>query len=261
MKTNHFPATTVLLSIVMSVSVGALAQQTMPPAGGTSAGVQPPGRGFGAGTPGTSTAVQPFQTNQLGLLTNQSPFVTNPLSPTSRILQTNANQRPFGPQTINFSVTNTLSTMAAVQAQNVFQVQSALNAMQNLAVNLGAVQNVQEIAQQNPQVQQQIQQVARQIQSLAQGPVRPSATTVERLSQDLFRAVAPVQMSPDRQLVLAVIINQACNSGNMTPAQIQDAVNTGLAVLQSAGVPQSTAHLVGCDLHAIALEMQPGLMF
>src|SRR5215471_3805855 len=84
----------------------------------------------------------------------------------------------------NVSVTNTLSTMAPAQAQNVIQVQNGLSGLQNLAVNIGGIQNVQQIIQQNPQIQQQLQQVQAQISSLAQGQTKPSDESVQRLCQD-----------------------------------------------------------------------------
>src|SRR2546430_8951344 len=49
--------------------------------------------------------------------------------------------------------------MSPVQANNVIQVQAGLNALQQVAINLGGVQNVQQIIQQNPQIQTQLQKV------------------------------------------------------------------------------------------------------
>jgi hypothetical protein len=162
-------------------------------------------------------------------------------------------------QNMNSSVTNTLSTMAPAQAQNVVQVQNGLNSLQNLAVNIGGIQNVQQIIQQNPQIQQQLQQVQTQISSLAQGQTKPSEESVQRLCQDLFRTVSRSRMTPENHLVLAVVINETCNSQNLSSAQIDQAINTGLTTLQSAGVPLAVAHTVGCDMHSIAFELQPNL--
>jgi hypothetical protein len=160
---------------------------------------------------------------------------------------------------MNASVTNTLSSMAPAQAQNVIQVQTGINSLQNLAVNIGAVQNVQQFIQQNPQIQQQLQQVQTQISSLAQGQTKPSEDSVQRLSLDLFRTVSRARLTPENHLVLAIVINEACNSQNLSSAQIDQAINTGLTTLQTAGVPLSVAHTISCDMHSIAYELQPNL--
>ena len=42
-------------------------------------------------------------------------------------------------------------------------------------------------------------------------------------------------------------------------AQFDEAVNNGLIVLRAAGVPPAFCNTIGCDLHTIALEVQPDL--
>src|SRR6185369_10780787 len=162
-------------------------------------------------------------------------------------------------QTINASITNTLTTMSPVQANNVVQVQAGLNALQQVAVNLGGVQNVQQVIQQNPQIQSQLQKIETQISMLAQGPAKPSTDIISRLSTDLLVANSRAQLSPDQQLIIAIIINQAVNCGNLTAQQIESAINTALVNFQQAGIPRSVSHTVGCDLHSIAFELQPNL--
>jgi len=121
------------------------------------------------------------------------------------------------------------------------------------------VQNVQQIIQQNPQVQSQLQRVQAEISMLAQGTVKPSSDIVSRLSQDLLVANSRAQLSPDQQLIIAIIINEAVNSQNLSASQIESAINTALANFQQAGIPRAVSHIVGCDLHSIAFELQPNL--
>jgi hypothetical protein len=161
-------------------------------------------------------------------------------------------------QALNFSITNTLSAMSPEQVRGVMQVQTSLNALQAITVGIGGLQNIQQL-QQNPQAQQQLQQISTHINSLARGTVTPSGEIVQRLSLDLVRALAGAKLSTDRQLILAIVINQTVNSGNMTVAQIDEAINTGVAALRGAGVPLSIVHPVSCDLHSIAFELQPNL--
>jgi len=161
--------------------------------------------------------------------------------------------------TYNASLTNTLATMSPQQAQEVVQVQAGLNALQQVAINLGGVQNVNQIIEQNPQIQMQLQQVENQISGLAQGQVKPSTDTVQRLATDLLRSSAQAQLNPNQQLVIAIVINEMANSGNLDAAQIQNAINTALANIEGAGVPRSVSHTVSCDLHSMAFELQPNL--
>lgn len=245
--------TIISILILASSSVLLHGQQPAPPAnmqtaptappGNPGPGNLPPGRAFNAINPPPG---RPFMTtNRFNTAISNVPAAINPTSMGST-------------QAFNLSITNTLRTMAPEQANNVIQVQASLNALQTLAINIG-VQNIEQVVQQNPQVQQQVQQISTRINSLARGSVRPSGGIVQRLSLDLFRAVAPVRLPADRQLVLAIVINETCNSGNMTAAQIDEAINTGLAALRTAGVPLAVAHPVTCDLHSIAYELQPNL--
>jgi hypothetical protein len=109
-------------------------------------------------------------------------------------------------------------------------------------------------------MQQQLQLVANQINALAQGSVRPSQDIVQRLTYDLFRVFVFARLTQDQQLVLSVVVNQVANSANLTPAQVQDSINTGQVVLQSSGAPLAIVHPVTCDLHAVAFELQPNLV-
>jgi hypothetical protein len=217
--------------------------------------VNPPNRPYQTFTnpisPVNTNGPQYGQTNQYTKLqTNSTAFGRTP---------TNYNMSGTNSATYNASITNTLATMSPAQAQSVIQVQAGLNALQQVAINLGGVQNVNQIIEQNPQIQQQLQQIQTQISALAQGQVKPSDYTVQRLATDLLRTSAQAQLNPDQQLVIAIVINQMANSGSLDAAQIENAVNTALANIEGAGVPRSVSHTVGCDLHSIAFELQPNL--
>jgi len=239
-------------------------------------GNNPNGRAFNATNPPNGRPFRAaFSTNSTGFTTNNTRFApaesnafpanpqftaTNGSTMQANDTNTFANgNEPNNSQTINASITNTLSTMSPVQANNVIQVEAGLNSLQQTAISLGGVQNVQQIIQQNPQVQEQLQKVQSQISALSQGQVRPTSDIVARLSEDLLRVNAQTQLSPNQLLVLAIVINQAVNSADMSPTQIENAINTGLANLESAGAPRAVSHLVGCDLHSIAFQLQPNL--
>jgi hypothetical protein len=229
-------------------------------------GMEPPGRAFNSTNPPRgrpfkvllNTNQAQFQDNQF---TNTMPRDQIDTSGQTSVSTTNSfgSNGVTSSQTVNATITNTLSAMSPVQANNVIQVQAGLNALQQVAINLGGVQNVQQVIQQNPQIQTQLQKVEAQISMLAQGPAKPSGDIVARLSQDLLVANARAQLSPDQQLIIAVIINQAVNSENLNAGQIESAINTALANLQQAGIPRSVSHTVACDLHSIAFELQPNL--
>gem|GEM_PF-2867588 len=242
----------------------------------------PDGRAFSVSNPPPGRPFRVFSTNNTSFTTNNTRFApadTNGFPPNQQFPPPNQQQsmqagaessNSFAmnmtngalgsSQTINATITNTLSTMSPAQANNVIQVQAGLNALQQIAISLGGVQNVQQIVQQNPQVQEQLQKIQAQITTLAQGQVRPSSDIVSRLSEDLLRVNARAQLSPNQLLVLAIVINQACNSTDMSPTQIEGAINTALANMDSAGAPRAVSHLVGCDLHSIAFQLQPNLV-
>jgi hypothetical protein len=204
-------------------------------------GILPPGPGVNPTSPPAA------------ILTNAVPAIQNRgLTNRTGFLATDGRR-------INYSITNSLASMSQVQAQNVVQVQNALVNLQNAIANAGGVQDLQQAIQQNPQVQQQLQQISAQITALAQGPTKPSGELVQRLSADLLQAFSRARISPDAQMVLAVIINQTFNSGRLSSVQVNDLLDTVLVTLQDSGVPPSVAHPIKCDLHSIAYELQPNL--
>ena len=222
-----------------------------------SPGILPPGPGVNPTSPPTARSVSNTLPNIVQPQTGITPGIATPgltnLQATNRLgFATNGGQRIF-------AVTNALASMSQAQVQNVVQVQNALNNLQNAAANIGRIQNVQQVIQQNPQMQQQLQQISTQISALAQGPVKPSIDIVQRLSSDLLFAFSRARVSPDAHLVIAVIINQACNSGRLSAVQVNELLDSALVTLQTSGVPTSAAHPVRCDLHSIAYELQPDL--
>ncbi|HEY2083006.1 MAG TPA: hypothetical protein VGI88_09495 [Verrucomicrobiae bacterium] len=158
-----------------------------------------------------------------------------------------------------FGLTNRLATMAPAQAQTVVQVQVGLTSLQEISVNIGPVGNVREVLMQNPGTQQRFHQVCGKIIGLARGWTKPSFDSVDRLAVDLLRACSRARWEREHQLVLAIIINDACNCENLTAAQVDESVNNGLMVLRAAGVSPAYCNSIGCDLHSIAFEVQPNL--
>ena len=216
----------------------------LPPGPGVNPTGAPPTRGLSNAVP---TTILPSGTNPTIL----TPLATN-LPATNRLANATNDVRSG-----NFAITNSLASMSPAQARNVIQVQNALNNLQTAAANLAGVQNLQQVIQQDPQMQQQLQQISTQINALAQGPVKPSAEIVHRLTADLVPVFSRARLSPDGQLALAVIINQACNSGRLSSEQVNDLLNHAQVTLQGSGVPASVAHPVQCDLHSIIYELQP----
>ena len=198
---------------------------------------------------------------QTGIPTNQQTGIpmTNQLTPTGFLPSQLTNQVTNGStQQGNFSITNTLSRMAPAQKAKVLQVQNGLVSLQTIAMTIGRVQNVQQVTA-TPQIQQQVQAVSTQIAALALGSVKPSQESTLRLSQDLLQGFAQGRLVPDQLLVLAVVLDHISNSGSLTPAQIDDTINTAAATLQGGGVPLALSQPVTYDLHSIASELQPAL--
>lgn len=262
----------ILISIVLAGVLASQAQQTtsmtsvapLQPAPNNN--VQAPANQSASGAAPGTAAIPPNQINNLsptdttarGVATNQLPPTNSlqALQSTNTMAETNDNN----PSTVaTLSLTNRLATMNPAQAKAVIQIQTGLNALQQIAVNIGGVQNVQQVIMQNPQSQQQVQQVSAQIITLARGRVRPSLDSADRLSFDLVRACSRARLNRDHQLVLAIIINEACNCQNVTAAQFDEVVNQGLIVLRTDGVPVPLCNSLGCDLHGIASEVQPDL--
>lgn len=253
----------ILFSVLFIFPVASEAQQSAPmtpvvpaqTAPNNNAGQTPPGNPT---APAPGMAIVP--TNQFNN-TNFNPGVAIPQRDTNELAMTNRPSTNMANPAVSaaLALTNRLSTMAPVQAQNVIQVQVQLNVLQQIAVNLGGAQSVQQVVLRNPQTQQQLQQVSTRIIALARGPGRPSVDSVDRLSLDLVRACGRARLGREHQLVLAIIINEACNSQNVTAAQLDETVNNGLIILREAGVQPAFCNSIGCDLHSIAFEVQPSL--
>ena len=258
----------VLISIVVTALVAARAQQ--PGANSGTAPVQtapnanggnlqaPAGAQTTPETEATAVSTNTFapagavepDTNQLAATNPPPAMLSNNFAGTNM-------QNPGA--TAALALTNRLSTMAPAQAQTVVQVQVGLNVLQEFAVNIGTVQNVQQVIVQNPQAQQQLQQVSGRILTLARGSVRPSPDLVDRLSADLLRTFARARLGREHQLVLAIIINDACNCERLTAVQLDQTINDGLIFLRAAEVPPAFCNSIECDLHSLALEVNPNI--
>ena len=268
-----------LMTLVWSIVVSrgqqpaAPATPTVPvqpavPAPGQRPAPLPPGRTFDLTNTtknpalATNNAPNPLATTNLNPTTNTltpTGITTNQLTPTGILPSELTNQSlNASTQQVNFSITNTLSRMAPAQKAKVLQVQNGLVSLQTIATTIGRMQNVQQVVA-TPQIQQQVQAVSMQIGALTLGPVKPSQESTLRLSQDLLRAFGPARLMPDQLLVLAITLDHTLNSGSLTPAQLDETVNTAGSTLQGSGVPMALTHPVTCDLHSIAYELQPAL--
>ena len=194
----------------------------------------------------------PETTNAMG--TNQFNPANQEMAQPTNNPETNANPAVAGA----LALTNRLSVMAPAQVQNVVNVQVGINSLQQIAINISSVQNVQQVILQNPQAQQQLQVVNGQIIELARGG-KPSEEVVERLSLDLLRSFRGAHLRREHQLVIAIIINEACNCQTLSAPQFSAAVNNGLLVLRNDGVAPAFCNSIGCDLNSLALEIQPNL--
>ena len=217
----------------------------------------PNGGNMPVGSAMSSTTTPTNQPDTNAAATNPLTMNTNQFGATNPEMASMTNNNPGMAGALE--LTNRLSVMAPAQVQSVIQVQVGLNGLQQVAVSLGGVQNLQQVIQQNPQVRQQLQLVTGQIIGLARGPVKPSRDAVDRISFDLLRACSRGRLTAEHELVLAVIINLTLNSQRLPATEIDSAVNNGLIVLQSAGVPPAFCNSFGCDLRSIALELQPNL--
>jgi hypothetical protein len=260
--------TAILISIVLTTMIAARAQQAAP-----NRSVAPAQTVPDANMPPPAQNMQPPDQNQTApsagaamVDTNEFNNNTNTTMPGQDTNQFAATNPPPTMQRSNnfaatgsFAITNRLSTMAPAQAQTVVQVQVGLNTLQQIAVNIGPVPNVQEVIFQNPQARQQVRQFSGQIIALARGRARPTFDSVDRLTLDLLRACSRSRWEREHQLVLAMLVNDACNCENLTAAQFEESVNNGLMALRTAGVAPAFCNSIGCDLHSIAFEVQPSL--
>ncbi len=160
-----------------------------------------------------------------------------------------------------FEMTNRLSVMAPAQVQNVIDVQTGLDELQQAAASFSGIDNLHQELLENHAVQKRMDVFSGQIASLARGPGKPSSDSTDRLSFDLLKACSRGRLATDQQLVLAVVINLAVNCQNLPAGQIDVAINSGLVILQSVGVTPALCNNVACDLRSITLELQPNSGF
>ncbi len=189
--------------------------------------------------------------------TNLMPMGGNESAPaelTNSVPDTHADNRALADA---FELTNRLSVMAPAQVQSVIDVQTRLGEMQQAAASLGGVDNLRQVLRDKGDLRKQMDEFSVQIAGLARGPAKPSSDSIDRLSFDLLKVCSRGRLASSEQLVLALVINLAVNCQNLPAWQIDAAINSGLTVLQSAGVPSAYCNNVGCDLRSITLELQP----
>jgi hypothetical protein len=191
--------------------------------------------------------------------TNPAEMETNGLAPTNELAATNANEASNPELASAYALTNRLSVMAPAQVQGVLHVQVTLSSLQDVAASIDTQQSLLATIHQNPQVQKHVDQIGEHIIDLARGQVKPSRDSVDRLSMDLLRACSHARLARDHDLILAIVINLACNSERLSARDFDDAVNNGVLVLRANGVTPAICNSFGCDLRTIALELQPNL--
>jgi hypothetical protein len=195
--------------------------------------------------------------------TNPAEMETNAFAPTNEPGVTNAaavETNAYNPELASaYALTNRLSVMAPAQVQGVLQVQAGLGSLQDAAEGASGQESLLVTIHQNPNIQRRIDQLGDQIINLARGQIRPSRDSVDRISLDLLRACSHARLPHDHDLILAVVINLACNSERLNAADLDDAVNNGVMVLRANGVAPAVCNSFGCDLRSIALELQPNL--
>lgn len=156
-----------------------------------------------------------------------------------------------------YALTNRLSVMAPAQAQGVLQVQAGLSSLQDVAGNISGQPSLLDAIQHDPEILRRIHQVGDDILNLTRGQVMPSHDSVDRLCLDFLRASSHVRLPQDHELILAIVINLACNSERLSAADLNDAVNNGVMILRVNAVAPAICNSFGCDLRSIALELQP----
>lgn len=193
-------------------------------------------------------------TNEPANTMETNPVETNEPGATNLATETNA----YNPELASaYALTNRLSVMAPAQVQGVLQVQAGLSSLQDVAEHINPQESLLAAIQHNPQIQRRVDQVGDDIINLTRGQVTPSRDSVDRISLDLLRASSHVLLPRDHELILAIVINLVCNSERLSSRDLDDAVNNGLMVLQANGVAPAICNSFYCDLHSIALEVQP----
>jgi hypothetical protein len=189
-----------------------------------------------------------------------NPGETNGIPPTNELAATNPVTEASNPELASaYALTNRLSVMAPAQVDDVLQVQGSLSSLQDVAASIDAQQSLLVTIHQSPKIYEHVDEIGDHIINLARGQTKPSRDSVDRLSLDLVRACSHVRLAQDHDLILAIVINLACNSERLSARDFDDAVNNGVLVLRANGVTPAICNSFGCDLRTIALELQPNL--
>jgi hypothetical protein len=92
--------------------------------------------------------------------------------------------------------------------------------------------------------------------ALAKGGAKPSKESVSKLSGDLSTALSGKDVTLKDQALLSKAVYAVFNSGTLTAAQAQNAVNVAQKSLKSANVAEADVKTVATDLGAIVAELQ-----
>ena len=98
--------------------------------------------------------------------------------------------------------------------------------------------------------------MATDLQTLAEGTVKPSQESVQKLSNDLSQAMADSSLSKSEQAKLMQDVTAVLNSANIPPAELKTVIADAQAILGASGVDQDDVKLIVSDLQAIGKELQ-----
>lgn len=92
--------------------------------------------------------------------------------------------------------------------------------------------------------------------TLAKGAIKPSKESLAKLSASLSAALAGKDVTPRDQSLSAKAIYAVLNSGTLTAAQAQNAVNVVQNTLKSSNASEADVKAVTGDLRAIVADLQ-----
>lgn len=90
----------------------------------------------------------------------------------------------------------------------------------------------------------------------AQGPNKPTPTTVHKLAKDLAAALAGRAITPVQRSRVAQDLQAVVSGSNVPAAQMEDIIGDVPAILKRAGADAAAATAVGDDLKAVNAELK-----
>ena len=178
----------------------------------------------------------------LALLLGTAPIWARPGRPTTA-----------GQRSAPAAGTQSRTSGSAQQARASLQSKMSPQQQQNLArlqQDLAGLKSGSEVSQ------AQKDALTASLTTLAQGTVKPSPSSVSKLSGDLSSAMADGDISKAEQVQLTQDVAVVMNSANIPTSEVQAVIGDVQSILLSSNVDKADVQTITSDLQAIADELQ-----